>query len=148
MSELIQCPECGSKLRKGSTFCINCGNKIPENLELPGLEESVLDDVQEPLPADEKKTETSEPENEKTQPAGELSWEEELPDLPKKEEPVVTPPKMTTKEPVVEQTKEPETKEPETGASDESDALSWEEGIKEGMPFKEVAPPRVVDLMI
>ena len=156
MSELIQCPECGSKLRKGSTFCINCGNKIAENVEttsspptenevlgddeLPGLEESVLDEIQEPLPADTKKTETPETENEKTKPAEELSWEEELPDFPKEKEPFGTPPQMTPKEPIVEQTKEPE-----TSASDESVDLSWEEGIKEGMPFKEVAPPRVVD---
>ncbi len=154
MIEQIECPECGSKLRKGSTFCINCGSRIPENIEsavsspevetdilvedeLPSLEESVLDDIQEPLSVE---NETPEPEIDKTQPVKDLSWDEEIPDLPKDNQPVTTPPQVTPEAPPIEPTKEPE-----VSSTDESGTLSWEEGIKEGMPFKEVAPPRVVD---
>ncbi|MHA2152458.1 MAG: zinc-ribbon domain-containing protein, partial [Candidatus Thorarchaeota archaeon] len=34
MQDQILCPECGKRLRKGSTFCIGCGHKIPENVPL------------------------------------------------------------------------------------------------------------------
>ena len=32
MSDHVVCPHCGKHLAKGSTFCINCGNRVPENL--------------------------------------------------------------------------------------------------------------------
>jgi hypothetical protein len=32
MSDHIVCPHCGKHLAKGSTFCMNCGNRVPENL--------------------------------------------------------------------------------------------------------------------
>jgi predicted amidophosphoribosyltransferase len=32
MSGHIVCPHCGKHLAKGSTFCIHCGNRVPENL--------------------------------------------------------------------------------------------------------------------
>jgi hypothetical protein len=32
MSDHVVCPHCGKHLAKGSTFCINCGNRVPEDL--------------------------------------------------------------------------------------------------------------------
>ena len=153
MSEQIKCPKCGSKLRRGSTFCINCGNKIPEGLQnadptehfdddsvsedvLPSLEESVLEDIQEPIAVanDHVKDEI-----EDKSPTDELSWDEELPELPKEKEPEITPTQEKVEAAAVKPVDEPAPKK-----HDESSSLSWEEGIKEGMPFKEIDPPRVV----
>ncbi len=153
MSANIQCPECGSKLRKGSTFCINCGHKIPENLELdessaqldndalvdeelPSLEDSVLDDLQEPSTLE---TPSPEPETQEIQQPEELTWDEEISAPPAEEKPLPEPNPVVTEAPPTESVVETETSVP-----DASEDLSWEEGIKEGMPFKEVAPPRVV----
>jgi hypothetical protein len=142
MVDRLQCPECGKKIGKGSTFCIGCGNKIPENLEsvttqapgvLPSVEESGLDDIEKPSPLIEpKKPETSE----------ELSWDEEIPDLPSGEMEVDNGETMTSlpASTPLEIESEPEAKESES-------ELSWDESvedIKEGMPFKEIEPPRIV----
>ncbi|MCK5389342.1 MAG: zinc ribbon domain-containing protein, partial [Candidatus Thorarchaeota archaeon] len=89
MVDHIQCPECGKYLGKGSTFCIGCGSKIPEGLEpvstpgpdtLPSVEESGLDDIEEPVLVNEPTLPEPEPEV-STQPE-ELTWDEEIPDLP------------------------------------------------------------------
>ena len=58
MVDRLKCPVCGKSIGKGSTFCIGCGSKIPENLEplstpnpdvLPSVEESGLDDIEESI---------------------------------------------------------------------------------------------------
>ncbi|MGY5863066.1 MAG: zinc ribbon domain-containing protein [Candidatus Thorarchaeota archaeon] len=164
MQDQILCPECGKRLRKGSTFCIGCGHKIPDNLPpappetelgeptmndpldsndvLPSLEESGLDEEPEelaPTPIENLPKED------------ELSWEE--------------PPTPVASPPVEEELSwddstlpaaEPEPSEDlsfiemdqteieDTGGR--STDLVWEDDeIKVGMPFKEVAPPRVYD---
>ncbi len=150
MSEHIKCPKCGATLRRGSTFCLKCGNKIPGNLlpeqtseaqvldkvddVLPDVEESGLEDIAELEPIVGQPT----PETTKLSSADKISWDEELPELPTDEKlpeaegelgPVATP------EPTFE-----------VESSKASSELSWEEGveeIKEGMPFKEIEPPRV-----
>lgn len=151
MVDHIQCPECGKKLGKGSTFCIGCGNKIPEGLEpvstpgpdtLPSVEESGLDDIEEPVLVDEPILPEPEPEV-STQPE-ELTWDEEIPDLPLGETEVESGEIMVSAPASVAIESEPETTEPIV--TDEAE-LSWEESIdeiKEGMPFKEVEPPRIV----
>lgn len=152
MSDFIQCPECGSKLRRGSTFCIKCGNKVPDELHfvdtedntgtkavvddtLPSLDESILDEIKEP-----ELTEVTNPTPpvQAKESTGDLSWDEELPDLVADAETSTTPVSTEIEEPATTATKT------EVESIDESADLSWEEGIKEGMPFKEVAPPRVV----
>ena len=32
MSDHITCPHCGNQLAKGSTFCLNCGNRVPDEM--------------------------------------------------------------------------------------------------------------------
>lgn len=149
MVDHLQCPECGKKLGIGSTFCIGCGNKIPEGLEpvpesdtLPSVEESGLDEIDEPALVDEPTL--PEPEPEVSAQPDELTWDEEIPDLPVGEtevesgETMVSAPASIAFDPISE------TKEP--AVIDEAE-LSWEESvddIKEGMPFKEIEPPRIV----
>jgi hypothetical protein len=146
MVDRLQCPECGKSIGKGSTFCLGCGNKIPEDLEpvsipnhdtLPSVEESGLDDIAvEPTIPEATPDESPK--------SDELSWDEEIPDLPSGEAEVSSGETMASIPAAVPFESEPEAIEPET--SDESE-LSWDESveeIKEGMPFKEVAPPRIV----
>ena len=149
MVDHLQCPECGKNIGKGSTFCIGCGNKIPEGLEpvpesdtLPSVEESGLDEIDEPVLVDEPTL--PEPEPEVSAQPDELTWDEEIPDLPVGEtevesgETMVSAPASMAFDPISE------TKEP--AVTDEAE-LSWEESvddIKEGMPFKEIEPPRIV----
>ncbi|MFX1416742.1 MAG: zinc-ribbon domain-containing protein, partial [Promethearchaeota archaeon] len=33
MEGSMECPECGKKVRRGSTFCMGCGAKISDGLE-------------------------------------------------------------------------------------------------------------------
>ncbi len=101
MTDLITCPNCKNKLRKGSTFCLKCGtaldgrvttakaNDIDENedVSLPELEDwSDLSDDTDPLMAATlaavgesesmlSSSELEEPEVE-LPPAEDLSWEE------------------------------------------------------------------------
>ena len=160
MQDQIICPTCEKRIRKGSTFCIGCGNKVPENLPTappePTLEESEILDETEELPSledSEFEDPTSETpavsEPEVLPPIEEdLSWEESMPtpealpveeDLSFDETTVVAvesdgPPLLPIGE-------------PETPAGRSTD-MSWDEGaeeIKVGMPFKEVEPPRVYD---
>ncbi|MDH4214427.1 MAG: zinc ribbon domain-containing protein [Candidatus Thorarchaeota archaeon] len=151
MSDQIACPECGNKMRKGSTFCINCGNKIPEDIlpeqtleeeqilgeeedVLPAVEESGLDEVIHAEPAAEPILH----ESKTTEPSDMLSWDEGLPN---------TPEANKTLENEVEMPVDVSIKsEIETPSTADTSELSWEEGvagIKEGMPFKEIEPPRV-----
>lgn len=151
MVDHIQCPECGKNLGIGSTFCIGCGNKIPEGFEpvatletdtLPSVEESGLDDIEEPVLVDEPTL--PEPEPEVSAQPEELSWDEEIPDLPVGETEVERGETMVSAPPSVAFDSEPETMEP--SVTEEAE-LSWEESIdeiKEGMPFKEIEPPRIV----
>jgi len=151
MVDHLKCPVCGKSIGKGSTFCIGCGNKIPENLEpistpnsdvLPSVEESGLDDIEAP-PSPVEPTMT-EPIVEETSRADELSWEDEIPDLPIGETEIDTGETVSSAPTSVPMEVDPEV--PETSVSDESE-LSWDENaeeIKVGMPFKEVEPPRVV----
>ena len=162
MQDQVICPTCGNRIRKGSTFCIGCGNKVPENLPTappdPTLEESELLDELEKLENlddsvfDEPTTEPAPtPTTEELPPVDEdLSWEEsEIPipePMPVEEdlslveeappEPAASdgPPLLPIEEPAV--------------AEGRSTDMSWEEGVdevKEGMPFKEIEPPRVYE---
>jgi len=151
MVDHLQCPVCGKSIGKGSTFCIGCGNKIPENLApvstpkedvLPSVEESGLDDIEEPIAPVEPIT--PEPITEEVPPADDLSWEDELPDFPSVETEADTGETVASAPSSVPVEIEPEVHE--TSGADESE-LTWDESvedIKVGMPFKEVAPPRVV----
>jgi hypothetical protein len=160
MQEQVICPSCQNRIRKGSTFCIGCGNKVPENLPTappePILEESEdLDDI-ENLPSledsglDELPSETPPVPEPEVLPAvdEDLSWDESAPaheplkieeSLSSDEKTLVTgesegPPLLPIGEP--------------ESPSGRSTDMSWEEGgyeIKEGMPFTEVQPPRVYD---
>ncbi|TET11635.1 MAG: hypothetical protein E3J86_02395 [Candidatus Thorarchaeota archaeon] len=157
MQNQILCPECGKRLRKGSTFCISCGNKIPKDVPiappepalgestmnepldnsdvLPSLDESVLDE--EPAAA----TDENEPEKEDSSgdetptPApieGDLNWDDSS--LPVIEESAVGEDLSLLEE-------NPEEIESSGGRSTD---LTWDDDeIKEGMPFKEIEPPRV-----
>ncbi|MGY5872110.1 MAG: tetratricopeptide repeat protein [Candidatus Thorarchaeota archaeon] len=128
---------------KGSTFCIGCGNKIPEGLEpvsadtLPSVEESGLADIEEPVLTAEPTL--PEPVPEVAAQPEELSWDDEIPDLPAGEPAVESGETMaSTPTSVAMDSAPPATEEAE---------LSWEESIdevKEGMPFKEIEPPRIV----
>ena len=159
MPDQLQCPECGMKLGKGSTFCINCGHRVsdPVSHEEPEatapeaepptpteiateeplltLEETELEDIVQPS---FEVPESSEPET--LPPVEDLSWEEGM-SKPIDEEP-------TVEATVVEAQPDPIPVVNDTvpKAVDVED-LTWEgemEEIKEGMPFKEVEPPRVV----
>jgi len=168
MQDQILCPACGKRLRKGSTFCIGCGEKIPENAPfapplpdlgdttmndptetddvLPSLEESGLDDVEaevapvvtESLPSDDELTWEEPPAPPQPTPIVEdLSWDDST--LPVSEDP------PTEDLSLIESGGEEPELEPEDLAGRSTD-LVWEESeIKVGMPFKEVAPPRVYD---
>ena len=126
--------------------------------ELPSLEESVLDEIpsESPPPA---------PEPEVLPPMEEdLSWDDSTSPIPEEQ---LTEEDLALVDDIVEaHAGEPSgsaTEDPNTLASEgppllpigepevpegRSTDLSWEEGvegIKEGMPFKEIAPPRVFD---
>jgi hypothetical protein len=149
MSDQIKCPECGNKMRRGSTFCIHCGAKIPEDIlpEIASEEGHVLGDVEDVLPAVEESglDEIIEPETpvedaasdaKATTPTESLSWDEGIPELPTDagtSKPEEVPPLG-------------EASNPEKEEASAVSEFSWEEGvegIKEGMPFKEIEPPRV-----
>ncbi|MFW9845040.1 MAG: tetratricopeptide repeat protein [Candidatus Thorarchaeota archaeon] len=149
MADHLLCPECGKSLGIGSTFCIGCGNKIPEGLKpvsstgsdtLPSVEESGLDDIAEPVLVDEPTL--PRPELETTSTEEELSWDEDIPDLPAGDVVIDHGETMTS-------TSTPAEVEPETrdSAIDDEPELSWDESVDEikvGMPFTEVQPPRIV----
>jgi hypothetical protein len=169
MSGQILCPECGKRLRSGSTFCIGCGHKIPENAPLappepelgettmndpsesndvlPSLEESGLEEETAPVVPDRLPTEDEltweeppvTPKLASTPAEDDLSWDDST--LPVSEEPPVEDLSLIeTSEPELEVEAAPE----ESGGR--STDLVWEDDeIKVGMPFKEVAPPRVYD---
>ncbi|MGY5858186.1 MAG: hypothetical protein RTU63_02355 [Candidatus Thorarchaeota archaeon] len=139
MVDHLQCPECGKNVGKGSTFCLGCGNKIPEGLEpvsapkpdtLPSVEESGLDEIAEPTIPEPK--------------PDELSWDEEIPDLPSGETEVSSGETMATMPAAVPFDSVPEARDPVVNDEPE---LSWDESVedvKEGMPFTEIEPPRIV----
>lgn len=144
MNDQVQCPKCGSRLRRGSTFCINCGSKISLDLEplkevaeneLPSLEESILEEIKEPISSELPSPKVRE---EILEPIEELSWDDEQPKLSQESAPKT----MVSIEPA--QLVASEKKEVETSVIEDTSSLSWEEGIKEGMPFKEIEPPRIV----
>jgi len=151
MVDHLQCPECGKNLGKGSTFCIGCGNKIPEDLKpvtvaesdtLPSVEESGLDDIAEPVLVGEPSLLEIEPEA--SSQTEELTWDDKLPDLPVGETEEDNGETMVSAPTSVAADSEPEVPEP---IVTEEDELSWDESvseIKEGMPFKEIEPPRIV----
>ncbi len=160
MQEHIICPTCEKRIGKGSTFCIGCGNKVPENLptappeptleesevldeteELPSLDDSDLDDVPSDTPT------VSEPEV--LPPVEEdISWEDSVP----AHEPLQVEDNFESDEttkyvggsggPPLLPIGEPKE------AVGKSTDMSWEDSgyeIPEGMPFKEIEPPRVYD---
>lgn len=169
MQDQVICPICEKRIRKGSTFCIGCGNKMPEDLPIappePTLEESELLDEIDKIDRlddsllDELPTETPPvvTETEVLPPmADDLRWDEE--DMP------VPTPESTIEEPSLAEDSaataaaatsdgppllpigdpEPPEKTPEGRSTD----MSWEEGVEEikvGMPFTEIEPPRVYE---
>jgi len=150
MVDHLQCPECGKSVGKGSTFCLGCGNKIPEGLEpvsapspdtLPSVEESGLDDIVEPTFSIEPTT--PEPIPEETPKPDELSWDDEIPDLPSGETEVSSGETMASMPATVPFDSEPEARDPVVNDEPE---LAWDSvgEVKEGMPFKEIEPPRIV----
>ncbi|MGY5881403.1 MAG: hypothetical protein RTV31_14220 [Candidatus Thorarchaeota archaeon] len=151
MVDHIECPECGKSLGMGSTFCIGCGNKIPDGLQpvstpepdtLPSVEESGLDDIAEPVLVDEPTP--PEPEPEIAPAAEELSWDEEIPDLPVGDAVVDHGETMTSTLTPVTVDSKPDARE---AVINDEPELSWDESVdevKEGMPFTEVEPPRIV----
>ncbi|MFW9794413.1 MAG: zinc ribbon domain-containing protein [Candidatus Thorarchaeota archaeon] len=163
MQDQILCPECGKRLRKGSTFCIDCGKKIPDNAPPapiePELGESAMDDPldnSDVLPSieesglEEVESEESTPIVVESSPkTEELAWEEP----PAPVEPVPALDELTWDDsslPVVEEAQAEdlsfieETSEEIQEPGGRSTDLVWKDDeIKEGMPFKEVEPPRV-----
>jgi hypothetical protein len=183
----MECPECGKKVRRGSTFCMGCGAKIQN-----GLESSKPNSAPVEGPLATESTEDTLPESELEDIPDTLP-ETDLPDLEATavvEEPLVVEEPAVTEEPVtVDETPVPppeedlswevdeklvqpveegnsgakavdppvslEVHEPAPVADavvleDNTKDLSWDEmavareaDIKEGMPFKEVEPPRV-----
>ena len=184
MTDSVSCSNCGTHLRKGSTFCIKCGTpltgseklveKMPENPAVesaPQGSEVVLPEVDEwdELPEDtddlmretmaaledtEELMESSLPEEQielppvdeslELPPEEELSWEEETELI--EQETVSSSSEELDLEPIAEE--DPIVEEEPTLSSRD---LAWEtpeeygSEIKEGMPFKEVSPPKVVD---
>jgi len=158
MQDQILCPECGKRLRKGSTFCIGCGNKIHDDAPLappePELGDSTMDeplDNGDVLPSldgsgleEELVTEPSESLPEKE----ELSWDE--PPVPAEIAPVEEELNWDDSTlPAVEAAPAEDLSLIEDPAEiEDSGALStdliWDDDeIKEGMPFKEIEPPRI-----
>ncbi|TFH08101.1 MAG: hypothetical protein E4H14_07105 [Candidatus Thorarchaeota archaeon] len=151
MVDHLQCPECGKSIGKGSTFCIGCGSKIPEGLEpvstpepdtLPSVEESGLDEIAEPVLVDGPTL--SKPEPEVAAAIEELSWDDEIPDLPAGLTVVDHGETIARTLPPTAMDSVPEARHP---VINDEPQLSWDEGVdevKEGMPFTEVEPPRIV----
>lgn len=161
MNDQVICPTCGKRVRRGSTFCIGCGNKVPEDLpsappeptleeseildeadKLPGLDESALDETpaEEPIAAD----------SEVLPPVGDdFSWDDgELSSVELKpiEEDISFVEESSTEE-ESEVSIETSEEEPEQEEGKSTD-MSWEEGVEDvkvGMPFTEIEPPRVYD---
>jgi len=160
MEGSVECPECGKRSRKGSTFCMGCGNRLPNGHVTMATEDSedVLPDVSE---LDEIP--------ELGEPPAELETlpETELPEVDNSMEEVIPTPVVT---PLVEEglswevddalvesasaetpvsIPEPVAVVAPERAEKSSEDLSWdvkgiEPEIKVGMPFKEVEPPRVM----
>ncbi len=172
MSDTILCPECGKKVRKGSTFCLNCGSRLTsvstddfeitdteltideqekndsEDVDdvLPPLDESdlITDDTLAPSILGDSEESTHETESEKVEgdskteliesPGETLEWDttpiEETPES-KDETPVAEIEQRADDIPAIEPRAE----------------LEWDTSdvIREGMPFKEVKPPIVLD---
>lgn len=165
MQDQILCPECGKRLRKGSTFCIGCGHKIPENVPtappedelgettmnepldnndvLPSIEESGLGEVdadelapvksESPLAEDELSWEEPPAPSASTPIEEELSWDDDAP--------LIAEAAPTEDLSLIEES--PAEVEDPGGRS--TDLVWGDDEIKEGMPFKEIAPPRVYD---
>ncbi len=171
----MECPECGKKVRRGSTFCMGCGAKISDSLESSAfpstpveatpttesaddnLPESELEDLPDILP------ETDLPDLETPAVAEEPEVVDETPSPPPEEglswevdEKLVQPidegdsGSEAADQPVALEVHEPASIEEAVVLEDHTRDLSWDEmtvakdaEIKEGMPFKEVEPPRV-----
>ena len=138
---------------------MGCGNRVPEDLPSappePTLEESEILEEVEKVPSletsafDELSTETQPERKPEVLPSieEELSWDEST-IAPTMETPVEEAPSIAEEdETVVDAAHEMPVEELEVPEGKSTD-MSWEEGvdgIKVGMPFKEVEPPRVYD---
>ncbi len=144
MSDSVICPECGKKVKKESTFCFGCGTKLAGDkleYELPG--ESSEDSAELPEIDDEAL-----PPLEDAPPEETLSWEAS------ESTEALTSSRYDDIE--VEDTPTPEAEsviEAREITDDDIPALAWEEhqieeresgDVREGMPFVEVEPPRVL----
>jgi hypothetical protein len=157
MQDLILCPECGKRLRKGSTFCIGCGNKVPADAPLaspePVLGESTMNeplDNGDVLPSLDESVLEEEPVAAPTENVPEkegLSWDESPTPAPTEKDlnwddsslPVVEESAVEEDLSLLEDNPS-EIQDSEGRSSD----LAWDDDeIREGMPFKEIEPPRV-----
>lgn len=165
MSGSIICPNCGSNLRKGSTFCLKCGTRIeggmpitPAESETDELPPSELEDL-----VDATLEEEVLPDLEGWEEEGAPLMKESLSELedadmepkPVRDEVLHSSEKYTRgwEEETVESDEleqmddEPSDQEKEYSKED----LAWEtphatsSDVKEGMPFIEVTPPKVRD---
>ncbi|MHA1577639.1 MAG: zinc ribbon domain-containing protein, partial [Candidatus Thorarchaeota archaeon] len=151
MGEKVECKVCGAALGKGSTFCIKCGTRIGEGpAETISPDESGIDEI----PSLEDST------LESTEPAGTtLEFSEGDLGVPDKIEDEVTLPPETEIGWEAEASAETEPTLPddilpplEDSPPDEiSEELEYRSDtsvdptseVPEGMPFKEIEPPRV-----
>ncbi len=167
MSDTIECPKCGKKVRKGSTFCFGCGVRLPDmNTPIDSSQEDVtLPDIDEDLRYEEPITPSVEaatlpdleddilpPVTEDAIGETEKPWESD--DILRDS---ITKSSSRYDEPALLEESESIDEEPIIEARDlsvkEIPSLSWDEGhmeerdsteVKEGMPFTEVAPPKVL----
>ncbi len=165
MDKTIECPECGKKVGKASTFCMNCGARLaapndqtPEDIMKRELAEAKQEarekgftriDIASEEKANDVGTSTLEesaleplPEHEEELPPDDLLWDSDKAE-PKDGMPIEE-----------DDVKIPLEKDQDFGTLSDSKTkiesdMSWEipemeaDDVKEGMPFKEIKPPEV-----
>ncbi len=151
MSDKTVCPKCGKAVARGSTFCINCGSRIPTD-QIPLTEDHAPDTAEE--------ADVTLPDVDETLPLeGHPGLPEDvLPDLEEWHGLSADASETGTGTPAVgtgETAPLPSAEGQTHGAPDEDlSALSWDEGtirevpsdmVREGDPFVEVEPPRVLE---
>jgi len=165
MDNTTECPECGKKVGKGSTFCINCGarltapkNQTPEDIMKRELAE-VKQEAREKgftridIPSEEKANDMGTPileesaleplpDHEEELPPDDLLWDADS------AEPNDSKPIEEDDIHVPLEKNQDKVAQPDSKSGTEVD-MSWEipemeaDDVKEGMPFKEITPPEV-----
>ncbi len=160
MSDSINCPNCGTSLRKGSTFCLKCGTRIVGGMAVAPIDTSPLDELPDSSIEDfESLDESALPDVDEwdgSMEEGDLLVNDMLVELedsalesPDQENPSSSDEDITLEdEGSLMGDSKAETKREE----ESTDVMSWEvpesssSEIREGMPFKEIEPPKVVDV--